>query len=226
MGEAITSERALRLFGVYLNNVNLSGVDDSFVEWAIQNPRESGEQMSIFLRNRGRVVIGELKVVPIDRSKPFDPVKFKGLGESWTIWCGPANEDGLKGEEEQDSHSLALTEIDLTKIRFETCLMGTEEKLKGEAKLDRLKKLGHIRLDAKVFQTLWENQHLIPSSWKEKMNGNTTYIFFDGTVLRDPNGGRYVLSMYWFDGRWRWRAYWLGHDWDSSDLSAALPSEN
>jgi len=224
MGEAITSDRALRLFGVYLNNVNLAGVDDSFVEWALQNPAEAGEQMNIFLRNRGKVIIGEPKVISIYRSKPFEPAKFKGLGEGWTIWKGSIDGDGLKGDEDQDSRSLALTELDLTKVRFETCLRKKETQIKGEIKHARLKEAGHIRLDAQVFQTLWENQHLIPLQWKELTNGNTTYIFFDGTVLRNPRGVRCVLYLCWNDGRWFWNARWLENDWYASSPSAVPAS--
>jgi hypothetical protein len=75
-----------------------------------------------------------------------------------------------------------------------------------------------------IFLTLWENQHLIPESWKEKVNGNTRYIFFDGTVLRRSDGDRYVLYLYWGDGQWRWHVRWLVYGWDGNRPSAALAS--
>lgn len=46
----------------------------------------------------------------IDRSIPFNPAKFIGAG--WTIWRGPADGDGLSGEEDHDERSLAIMEID------------------------------------------------------------------------------------------------------------------
>ena len=90
-----------------------------------------------------------MTIVTIDRSRPFNPAEF--IGPGWTT-------------EEQDEGSLLLTEIDLTKVRLETCLNSGEQYIKGEEKLRRLKLAGHIRLDAKVFQTLWENQELVPES--------------------------------------------------------------
>ncbi|MBU3925971.1 hypothetical protein KJ763_02290 [Patescibacteria group bacterium] len=149
------------------------------------------------------------KPVSINRSQPFDPEKF--LGEGWKI-------------AEQDERSLALDEIDLTKIQFETCLKPNESRITGEEKLKRLKKDGHIRLDAKIFQTLWENQHLIPEKWKEKINNNICFIFFDGTVLQGPGGDRNVLFLYWHDGGWHWDYSWLERAWHIDDPSAVLAS--
>ncbi len=159
-------------------------------------------------------------IVPIDRTKPFNPAEFIGAG--WTIWKGPKDGNGLSGDKEQDQRSLALTEVDLTDVRFKTMLTGRETSVKGETKLERLKQAGDVRLDAKVFQTLWENQILIPERWKEQTNGNTTYIFFDGTVLRDSRGSRYVLYLGWSVGAWYWNVYWLDNDWDVNNPSAVL----
>ena len=195
-------------------------------ERIIRDPTEAAKQFVAFLNNGGNLIIGEPKVILIDRSEPFDPATLKGLGKGWTIWKGPIDGDGLKGEEEQDARSLALTELDLTKVRFETGLKSGESSIKGEAKLARLKEAGHVRLDAKVFLTLWENQHLIPLQWKEKTNGNTTHIFFDGTVLRDSDGDRCVLCLFWSGGGWRWYCCWLGSGLGACYPSAVLASES
>lgn len=155
------------------------------------------------------VSTAEGNMLQIDRSTPFNHAAF--LGNGWSIV-------------EQDERSLALPEIDLNKISFETTLRPGEVSIKGEEKLRRLKEAGHIRLDAQVLQTLWENQHLIPESWKEKTGGNTTYIFFDGTILQRPDGDRYVLYLYWYDGEWHWHCRWLGSDWFAMNPSACLAS--
>ncbi len=42
------------------------------------------------------------------------------------------------------------------------------------------------------------------------------------TVLRNPNGNRYVLYLYWDDGKWRWNYNWLDNDWGANALSAVL----
>jgi hypothetical protein len=161
-------------------------------------------------------------IIFIDRAAPFNPEKF--IAKGWSIWRGSANGNGLSGEEEQNKLSLGLAELDISKIQLETCLKPGGSSIKGDEKLKRLKKSGYIRLDAKIFQTFWENQHLIPESWKEEVNGNTRYIFFDGTILRSPYGRRCALCLCWLGGEWRWGCYWLGNDWHAGDPSAVLAS--
>jgi len=136
----------------------------------------------------------------IDRTKPFDP---EFVGKGWTI-------------DEQDERSLQLTEIDLSAVLLEHMLRPEDNGLvQGEEKLKRLKKAGHVRLDAAVFKALWDNQHLIPESWKGK------YVYFDGTVLRSPDGSRRVLC-FCVGSRWGWRCSWLGHYWNDGCPSAVL----
>ena len=161
-------------------------------------------------------------VIPINRLTPFNPAEF--LGKDWSIWRGSANGDGLSGEEELDERSLAITELNLSQVQLVTCLNEGEERIAGEERLERLKENNFIRLDANVFLTLWQNQHLIPEVWKKKTNTNTTYIFFNGTTLRSPLGRRCVLALYWDDGGWRWSSRWLERGWDGSHPSAVLAS--
>ncbi|MBU1179977.1 hypothetical protein KJ885_03465 [Patescibacteria group bacterium] len=154
-------------------------------------------------------------VISIDRSKPFSPAEF--IGEGWSIWKGPADGDGLTGVENQDARSLILTEVDTSAIRLETRLRDGETRITGEEKLRRLKATKHIRLDAKVFQTFWENKHFIPESWKS----GSLFIYFDGTPLRDPNGKRCVLCLHWLHNRW-FRGHLLDVSWLTNSLSAVL----
>ena len=123
--------------------------------------------------------------------------------------------------EEQDERSVMLEEIDSATIALESMLQG-EAVIRGEEHLKRLKQMGHIRLDAGVFQTLWENQHLIPEYWKGTAN-DPKHIFFDGTVLKNQYG-RYVISMYWdVDQKWSWTYCRLDiGGWKAEDLSAVI----
>jgi hypothetical protein len=194
-----------------------SGLQDLIV----RNPKEAGRQFTAFLRNGARLVVGVLKAV-IDRTKSFDAAAFVGSG--WTIWKGPADGSGLEGDLEQDARSLAQNEIDMNQVRLVSTLKQRESSIKGEEKLKRLKAAGHIRLDAAMFLFLWQNQHLIPESWKERVNGNIQFIYFDGTVLRDSNGSRYVLYLYWSGSEWDWSVRWLGDDFGQSRVSAVLAS--
>ena len=201
--------QVLNAIGILMNNADWDAVNASVLQKVIDNPKDAGREFTAFLKNGGRVISGVPKVITIDRTSAFDPVAF--IGEGWSIV-------------EEDERSLKLGEVDLTKVNFETMLKERESSVVGEEKLKRLKDAGHIRLDAKVFQTLWENQHLIPASWKELTNGNTTYVFFDGTILRDSHGRRYVLFLYWRGGEWRWRCSWLDGGWGAYYPSAVLAS--
>jgi hypothetical protein len=205
MGQ-ITIDQSHQVLATLAVNIDWTAIDFEFSglqDFIVRNPKEAGRQFTAFLKNGGKMMIGS-QIISIDRTKPFDPAAF--ISEGWTI-------------EEQDENALALTGIDLAKIRFETTLNIT-----GEEKLKRLKKAGHIRLDAKIFQTLWENKSLIPESWKEKINGNIRFIFFDGTVLRNPRGYRSVLSLFWDGGQWDCYYYWLDRKFYACHPSAVLAS--
>lgn len=146
-------------------------------------------------------------IITVDRTKPFNPAQF--INHRWTI-------------AEEDECSPAFGELDLSDVYLATCLEWDERHIAGEEKLRRLKEAGHIRLDAKVLQTLWENQHVIPESWKRKADGARLFIFFDGTVLQHPSGSRCVLCLYWQSGAWYWGINWLGLDWRADNPSAVL----
>ncbi|MFC1612370.1 hypothetical protein ACFL29_00920 [Patescibacteria group bacterium] len=159
------------------------------------------------LRNALQDALAQQQMIKIDRKNPFVSEEF--LGKGWKIL-------------EQDERSLALTEINLADVRLLSMLKDNETRIKGEEKLERLKEAGHIRLDAKIFQILWENQELIPELWKEKTNGCTTYIFFDGTILRHSHGLRCVLCLCWLVSEWHWDYSWLESDWFVDDSSVVL----
>lgn len=209
MSKPINIGQSHNVISILQNNVDWSSLNGDVIQQIIDDPKGSGAQFTAFLKNGGKVIVGEPKIIKIDRTQPFDPATF--IGSGWSI-------------EEQDERSLALGEIDLTEIQFETTLKKGEKLIKGEDKLRRLKDDGRIRLDAGIFKTLLENQILIPEKWKEQTNGNTTYVFFDGTVLRNADGDRCVLFLYWLDGEWDWYYYWLDNDWSADDPSAVLAS--
>lgn len=88
-----------------------------------------------------------------------------------------------------------------------------ESYLTGEVLAKRMKDKG---LNSNALKYLLDNPKLIPEEWKGK------YVYFFGTILRSPDGYRYVLYLYWSDGEWLWRAYWLEDDWRASDPSAVV----
>ena len=220
MSQLITDPtKAVRMLAALQNNVSVQEVPEATADWVLQHPVEAGVQLTLFLKNRAQVLIGKVETISIDRTTPFNPTEFIGAG--WTIWKGPAEGNGLEGEEEQDARSLVLTTLDVTRLRLETTLKGEETSIVGEEKLKRLKAMTDIRLDAGIFQTFWRNQHLIPERFKAKTNGNTTYVFCDGTVLRSPDGDRYVLCFYWRDDALEWDWFYRRLD---NHFCAAHPS--
>lgn len=215
--------QALNLMSVLGNNTAWETLDTAVLQQIIDDPKGSGEQFTAFLKNAGRFIIGEPSIIPIDRAVPFNPAEF--IGEGWSFWRGPAGGNGLEGELEQDSRSLALAEVSLSKILLETHLKPKETLTTGEEHLNRLMAADRIRLDLGVFKTLWDNKALIPVRFKEKTNGNTTYIFFDGQTLRDPHGERYALYLFLDgDGTWDWGVRWLDFHRNVNNPSAVLAS--
>ena len=221
-----TRGQALEVSARVATQVDWDAIDGDRLQRGVIDltPEEFGRRLTAVFRNDCQLIVGEPKIIPIDRSKPFNPAEFVGAG--WTIWRGPANGNGLSGDEEQDARSLALTEIDLSAIVFKSTLKPGESVVNGEEKLKRLKASGDIRLDAGAFKVLWDNRELLPARFKEKTNDNTTFVYCDGTVLRSPNGNRYVLCFYFSDGAWHWGCDWLGRDWDVNGPSAVLASQN
>ena len=147
-------------------------------------------------------------VIPIDRSKPFNVVAL--LGKSWRI-------------DEEDERSLVLTDIDLAQVRLETMMRDGELRIVGEEKLRRLKAAGHVRLDAKILQALLEKPHLVPEHIKTRMGSNMVYVFFDGTVLLNPDGNRCILYLACLGGQWKhWSYHWLDYGWRSNNPSLVL----
>lgn len=145
----------------------------------------------------------------------FDPITF--IGEEWKII-----------PEDQDEKSVALEEVDFTKVKSVSCLNEGESSIKGEEKLRRLKESSNIRLGATVFMALWNDYQangrnsILERLYKEEIIGN--YIDFFGTILLDPDGNHNVLYLYRHDnGEWHRNVNWLGFDWDFGVLSAVLP---
>ena len=68
--------------------------------------------------------------------------------------------------------------------------------------------------NANLLDYLLMHPSLIPADWKDK------YIFFWGTIYRQPDGGMGVRCIYWHRDRWLWRGGWLIHQWHGSIATA------
>jgi len=103
--------------------------------------------------------------------------------------------------EEQDKCSLLLTEIDLNKMSFETCLKEGESWITGEEKLRRHAKAKHVLADAKIGQILFEEKDQKILEYLYKKYG---YSHFElpGTILRSPDNRCYTLYLHKSLDRW------------------------
>jgi hypothetical protein len=223
MSKAISGGQARSLIASFTVDTPWDEIPVDIQPFIELTPAERGERFAAFVRNGCRLIIGEPKVIPIDRTNPFNPAEFIGAG--WSFWHGSADGNGLEGEPEQDSCSLAMSEVDLSKILLETHLKARETYTTGEERIKRIVGAKQIRVDLGVFKTLWDNKELIPLRFKEKTNRNTTFIFFDGQTLRSPGGRRYTLYFYLNDdGKWDWNIYRLDRNRRVNDPSAVLAS--
>ena len=156
-------------------------------------------------------------IIPIDRPTPID---LTSIGED--------GEDFVVVEDETDTRSIALTELDISKIQLVTMLKDDETSITGEEHLKRLKASNYIRLDAKVLQAILKNESLVLelwSDWREKKvyDKKSFYVFFDGTVLRKlPRGTRCVPDLYCYEGKCYGYYNRLDLDWYANSLSAVI----
>lgn len=205
-------------------NLSTDGIDGEAIQKGLEGSSidDVDRRLKAFLNNGLNFVMKGLNVLTIDRAKPFDPAKF--IGSDWTIWRGPKNGSGLEGEEEQDTRSLKLAEVDFAKVLFTACLKDGESVITGEEKLVRHIVAKHIRLDAKVGQTLFEEKDQATLNWLYA-TFKIGWFEFPGTVLRFSSGHRCFLGLYRVgSGQWSWRCHWLVLARDASSPSAVLAS--
>ena len=220
MSQAISGGQARSLVASFLVDTPWDEIPMD-VQPFIEMPAEKrGQAFAAFIRNNFSLIIGELKSLAIDRSKPFNPTKFIGSGV--TIWRGPAIGAGLEGKEEQTCQSLDMTEIFLTNLRFEHMLQEGESTITGEEKLKRHLADKYILLDAKGDESLYEEPGQVTLEWIYRTFG-VTWVEFPGTTLRVSDGRRCFLYLYRDgDGRWNRNYNWLDNERDAQNVSVVF----
>jgi len=206
----ISTDQSHQVMAVLATNVDWDTVDfDGLQDLIVRRPKDAGAAFGAWLRNGGRFNIKGPSALVVDRSKPFDPVKF--IGSGWSIV-------------EEDTRSLALTEIDFSKVRFESGLQDGERYITGEEKLKRLTAMPEIRLDTKIGQALYEEKGQATLRFIHD-HFNVSWFELAGTVLRYSVGHRYFLYLYRVgDGSWAWRYRWLDRGRRRGSVSPLLAS--
>ncbi|MEK7061783.1 MAG: hypothetical protein AAB957_00800 [Patescibacteria group bacterium] len=134
------------------------------------------------------------------------------IDNNWKVFLG-----------EQDKRSAELTEVNLSKADFVTCLTPIETSISGEEKLSRLKNnTDTIRYGATVFMGLWKDYEVNKkNSILERLycQKEITYLDFFGDVLGTKDGRKNVLLLYRRLDVWYWNHRWLEYPWRNVDLS-------
>lgn len=129
---------------------------------------------------------------------------------NWTIVSSPG-----EGTLELDPSRLQLHLSDNQK---------DDKVIKGDALRTELETNKVPVLNACVLDYLLLHPELIPEDWKVNENGNTRYVYFWGTIYRDPDGRLCVRCLFLHDGAWDWYCYWLDDGWSSRHPAASLAS--
>lgn len=156
----------------------------------------------------GRSLVSPLTtVLKIDRSNPFDLSTFAaGSNHDYDEWV----------LHEEDTGSLVLAEIDLSKIHLVDML--TESDNGSSTVIERIKRLKmspYLRADAKIFETLWGQRDLLDAwRWDDGFSG---HIGFEGSVYRRRSGGPDelgVINIIYVGGvkGWSWHIHRLKDD--------------
>ncbi len=138
----------------------------SFASELIKALRERGvsdEDIHSFVTEEGKSlvdriadVLAENRHLILKLTDNFDPIK--SIGDNWSIWRGLVDDNGTEGEEDRDVREDNLTEVDWSKVLFETMLLNDGEiRITGEEKLCRLKKTDSILLGGRAFLSLWQD---------------------------------------------------------------------
>lgn len=208
--QTITKGQCGKLMDVGVDALVKSGLPSEPTQYVLEN--EGGEIADVFITEITRRVDARIRATEshILERQEFDPVKF--LGKGWSI-------DEQLGRRTGNN-------LDASQIINKDYLKESESYTTGEERLKHIKaNSSDIQLDAKDFMTLWNEKGHATLKWLYDTRGITFLSFWD-TILRDPDGYRYVLCLCRFeDGSWRWNYYWVDDDyWDASFPSGVLAS--
>ncbi|OGZ26929.1 MAG: hypothetical protein A2365_02225 [Candidatus Nealsonbacteria bacterium RIFOXYB1_FULL_40_15] len=190
-----------------------------------QNSNGVLAQVKLVLMGLATIVRVSLKLV---LDKALNPSEF--IGQGWAFWKGPADGNGLEGEE---SCVQEPDVVDFERIILETHLKEGESSIHGEEKMKRAGASKNQQLGAKAFLALWNDYQVKKAEGKpgdsvlerlRKSGKIGTRIYFFGFILRHPGGSRRVLCLFFHGGEWRWDCLWLGFGWGAGSPSASLAS--
>jgi hypothetical protein len=82
-----------------------------------------------------------------------------------------------------------------------------------------------VLLNSNVLDYLYDHPELFPEHWKKDEKGETRFIYFWGSIFRDPSFGYLcVRFLFWDVGGLNRCCSWLGDDWIRQSPSASVAS--
>jgi hypothetical protein len=99
------------------------------------------------------------------------------------------------------------------------------EVIEGHELRKELESGEQVLLNSNVLDYLYDHPELFPEHWKKDENGNIRFVFFWGTIFRNPSlGFLCVRYLYWRDVGLSRNCSWLGNVWLGQSWSASLAS--
>ncbi len=174
----------------------------------------SGEEGSVYLAQLKKFARKELCWAPnVVHPTEFTPDTLIGAMARW-------EDVGT----DTDDRSLELTEIDFSKVLFETSIKEGENFITGEEKMRRLIGGSGIYLDPRFGVTLLKEkgQQTLERLYRER---DITYFDFFGRILVLQHDCRSVLCLGRRNGEgWNWHTRELTTGWGAGDFTACLAS--
>ena len=100
-----------------------------------------------------------------------------------------------------------------------------DKRIVGHELRQELESGEQVLLNSNVLDYLYDHPELFPEHWKKDENGVTRYLFFWGSIFRDPAFGYLYARYLSWDVGGLYRNYdWLDGGWLRQDPSASLAS--
>jgi hypothetical protein len=100
-----------------------------------------------------------------------------------------------------------------------------DKQIVGHELRKELEGADQVLLNSNVLDYLYDHPELFPEHWKKDDAGETRFIFFWGSIFRNPsNGYLYVRCLCWLGGELDRHCDWLGFDRVRRDPSASVAS--
>jgi hypothetical protein len=203
------AKRIPHIMGQLVQNQRVLGaLTDEEANWVSQHPDEFLEGAILQMRIPIKYTV-DLSAPP---RLPFDGaevVKHEGTGK---VSIELRSDDNLYIDGKKVELYLSKRQIG-------------DKRIEGYELRKELEDGTQVLLNSNVLDYLYDHSELFPEHWKKNEQGETLYIFFWGSIFRDPSNGHLcVRDLCWSDVSLRRSYGWLGNGWCRFNPSVLLAS--